>query len=32
MPAQIIQTNNAAFEPKKIDPVTLDIVENALRN
>jgi len=32
MPAQIIQTNTAAFEPKKIDPVTLDIVENALRN
>ncbi|MEY3268988.1 MAG: hypothetical protein RL480_1748 [Pseudomonadota bacterium] len=32
MPAQIIQTNTAAFAPKKIDPVTLDIVENALRN
>ena len=32
MPAQIIETNPAAFAPVKIDPVTLDIVENALRN
>ncbi|KQM22214.1 hydantoinase B/oxoprolinase family protein [Novosphingobium sp. Leaf2] len=32
MPARIIQTNAAAFEKKVIDPVTLDIIENALRN
>ena len=32
MPARIIQTNADAFAPVKIDPVTLDIVENALRN
>lgn len=32
MPARIIQTNEAAFEKKVIDPVTLDIIENALRN
>jgi N-methylhydantoinase B len=32
MPAQIIQQNTAAFKKPAIDPVTLDIVENALRN
>jgi N-methylhydantoinase B len=32
MTAQIIQTNNTPFEAKAIDPVTLDIIENALRN
>ncbi|QYE33787.1 hydantoinase B/oxoprolinase family protein [Polymorphobacter sp. PAMC 29334] len=32
MPATIIETNSASFAPVKIDPVTLDIVENALRN
>ncbi|HEX7873068.1 MAG TPA: hydantoinase B/oxoprolinase family protein [Sphingobium sp.] len=32
MPARIIQSNEAAFEKKVIDPVTLDIIENALRN
>ena len=32
MPATIVETNSAPFAPVKIDPVTLDIVENALRN
>lgn len=32
MPARIIQTNDAPFEKITIDPVTLDIMENALRN
>jgi len=32
MPATIIQTNDKPFEKKVIDPVTLDIIENALRN
>jgi N-methylhydantoinase B len=32
MPAQIIQTNPKPFAPVSIDPVTLDIIENALRN
>ena len=32
MPAQIIQTNATPFNTVKIDPVTLDIIENALRN
>lgn len=32
MPARIIQSNDAAFAKKAIDPVTLDIIENALRN
>ncbi len=31
MPARIIQ-DNSDFEPCKVDPVTLDIIENALRN
>lgn len=32
MPATIIQTNPAPFNRIAIDPVTLDIIENALRN
>jgi N-methylhydantoinase B len=32
MPAQIIATNTAPFKKVEIDPVTLDIMENALRN
>ncbi len=32
MPAQIIETNSTPFEAIDIDPVTLDIIENALRN
>ncbi|QXQ07473.1 hydantoinase B/oxoprolinase family protein [Sphingosinicellaceae bacterium] len=32
MPAQIIETNATPFEKLAIDPVTLDIIENALRN
>ncbi len=32
MPAQIIQDNTTPFARKEIDPVTLDIIENALRN
>jgi N-methylhydantoinase B len=32
MPAQIIETNAAPFETVEVDPVTLDIIENALRN
>jgi N-methylhydantoinase B len=32
MPAQIIETNATPFAKIDIDPVTLDIIENALRN
>ncbi len=32
MPAIIIETNNTPFNKVAIDPVTLDIIENALRN
>lgn len=32
MPARIIETNTAPFAAPAIDPVTLDIIENALRN
>ncbi len=32
MPAQIIETNDTPFKTIDIDPVTLDIIENALRN
>ncbi|WP_340588942.1 hydantoinase B/oxoprolinase family protein [Erythrobacter alti] len=32
MPAVIIQTNDTPFKRVAIDPVTLDIIENALRN
>jgi len=32
MPARIIETNPRPFVPQTVDPVTLDIIENALRN
>ena len=32
MPARIIETNSAPFNTVDVDPVTLDIIENALRN
>jgi len=32
MPAEIIQSNTTPFNRVDIDPVTLDIIENALRN
>ena len=32
MPATIVEANKTPFKPVKIDPVTLDIIENALRN
>ncbi len=32
MPARIIEANPRPFEPVEVDPVTLDIIENALRN
>jgi N-methylhydantoinase B len=32
MPAQIIEANPAPFAAVTVDPVTLDIIENALRN
>ena len=32
MPAQIIETNTVPFADTPVDPVTLDIIENALRN
>ena len=32
MPAQIIEGNSAPFNKVEVDPVTLDIMENALRN
>jgi N-methylhydantoinase B len=32
MPAQIVQTNTTPFATVPVDPVTLDIIENALRN
>ncbi|MEX0346802.1 MAG: hydantoinase B/oxoprolinase family protein, partial [Rhizobiaceae bacterium] len=32
MPATIIQTNSRPFEKVEVDPITLDIVENALKN
>ena len=32
MPATIVQTNTTPFTRVPIDPVTLDIIENALRN
>jgi len=32
MPAKIIQTNTTPFTRVTVDPITLDIVENALRN
>ena len=32
MPAQIIESNSTPFNKVEIDPVTLDIIENAMRN
>ena len=32
MPATIVNPNTEPFQPKHADPVTLDIIENALRN
>ena len=32
MVAKLIETNTAGFEKVEVDPVTLDIIENALRN
>ena len=32
MPAKLIETNQQEFARKEVDPVTLDIIENALRN
>lgn len=32
MPARIVETNTAAFDHIDVDPVTLDIIENALKN
>ena len=32
MPAEIIETNTRPFSRVEIDPVTLDLIENALRN
>ena len=32
MPVTIVQTNDAPFEPVDMDPITLDIIESALRS
>ncbi|WP_298196029.1 hydantoinase B/oxoprolinase family protein, partial [Novosphingobium sp.] len=32
MPATIVQTNQTPFNRVEIDPVTLEVIENALRN
>ena len=32
MPANIVETNATPFEPVEVDAVTVDIIENALRN
>ncbi|MEL6530021.1 MAG: hydantoinase B/oxoprolinase family protein, partial [Pseudomonadota bacterium] len=32
MPAEIVETNAQPFAKLDLDPVTLDIIENALRN
>jgi N-methylhydantoinase B len=32
MPAKLIETNSEPFKKVSVDPVTLDIIENALRN
>ncbi len=32
MPAQIIESNHEPFRAVELDPITLDIIENALRN
>ena len=30
MPAKIIQTNNKKFKRVKLDPITLDVIENSM--
>ena len=32
MPAELIETNQTPFADVEVDPITLDIIENALRN
>jgi N-methylhydantoinase B len=32
MPARIIEPNPAPYAMKAVDPVTLEVIENALRN
>lgn len=32
MPAELIQTNSKRFERVEVEPITLDIIENALKN
>ena len=32
MPATIVETNSKKFKRKDIDPITLDIIENAMMN
>ena len=32
MPATIVESNKKAFKRKKVDPITLDIIENAMLN
>lgn len=32
MPATIVETNNTKFKRKSVDPITLDIIENAMMN
>ena len=32
MPAKLIQSNTTPFRKADVDPITLDIIENALRN
>lgn len=32
MPARVIQTNKTPFQKVDLDPITLDIIENAMRN
>ena len=32
MPARVIQSNTSPFRQVEVDPITLDIIENALRN
>ncbi|HJM70977.1 MAG TPA: hydantoinase B/oxoprolinase family protein, partial [Gammaproteobacteria bacterium] len=30
MPAKIVQTNNEKFNRVKLDPITLDVIENSM--
>ena len=32
MPATIVETNTKKFKRKDMDPITLDIIENAMMN